>query len=56
MGGEGDAIVGATEGRARRPHNGHRRGVVDHRADAARARVRPQWPECERERWKEVEA
>ena len=35
MGGECDAVVGAAEGRARRPHDGHRRGVGHHRAAAA---------------------
>jgi len=35
---EGDAVVGATEGRARRPHDGHCNGVGHHRAAGAR------WP------------
>ena len=37
MGGEGDAVVGAAKGRARRPHDGHRRSVGHrHRVSAAR--------------------
>ena len=34
---EGDAIVGSTEGRARRPHDGHRRRVGHHHRVSAGA-------------------
>jgi hypothetical protein len=37
VGGEGDPVVGAAEGRAHRPHDGHRGSVGHHRSPLQRS-------------------